>query len=75
VSGDNALRWHFEQAVLKKMKGAASEEWPNWEDDLGEGCDHIAEIMKGPAPGERMELELENRLAGWTEHERHERVS
>ncbi|KAL2789165.1 hypothetical protein BJX66DRAFT_339593 [Aspergillus keveii] len=74
VSGDG-LRWHFEQAVLKNMKGTAGEEWPKWEDDLGEGCDHIAEIMKGPAPGERMELELENRLAGWTEHEQHERVS
>ncbi|CEL04233.1 hypothetical protein ASPCAL05364 [Aspergillus calidoustus] len=72
---DAALRWHFDQAVPKNMKGATGEEWPNWGDDLGEGCDHIAEIMKGPAPGERMELELENRLAGWTEHERQHQVS
>jgi hypothetical protein len=72
---DATLRWHFDQAVLKNMKGATGEEWSNWGDDLGEGCDHIAEIMKGPAPGERMELELENRLAGWTEHERQHQVS
>ncbi|KAL2833488.1 hypothetical protein BJY01DRAFT_93298 [Aspergillus pseudoustus] len=62
---DNALRWHFEQAVLKNMKGAAGEQWPDWEYDMGEGGDIISEIMQGPEPGVRMELELGNRLAGW----------
>ncbi|KAL4788852.1 hypothetical protein BDV19DRAFT_61961 [Aspergillus venezuelensis] len=59
---DKALRWHFEQAVLKHMKGAAGEQWPDWELDFGMGGDMLAEIREGPEPGERMELELANRL-------------
>lgn len=59
---DKALRWHFEQAALKHMKGAAREQWPDWELDFGMGGDMLAEIREGPEPGERMELELANRL-------------
>ena len=55
----NALRWHFEQAVLANMKGAAPQ--TNWDYDLG-GGDEIEEIMHGPDPGERMEAELYTRL-------------
>ena len=53
--------WHFEQAVLKNMRGPAGEQWPAWEHDLGEG--DLLEIMEGPEPGQRMELELFGRFA------------
>lgn len=59
---DEALRWHFEQAVLKNMKGASGEQWPAWEFDFGGSGDVIGEIMEGPEPGERMELEMFTRL-------------
>ncbi|KAL4876173.1 HNH endonuclease-domain-containing protein [Aspergillus karnatakaensis] len=59
---DGALLWHFEQAVLKNMKGAAGEQWPDWEFDFSMGGDMLGEIREGPEPGERMELELGNRL-------------
>lgn len=59
---DRALRWHFEQAVLKNMRGAAGEQWPDWEHDFGEGEDVIGAIMEGPDAGQRMELELGMRL-------------
>ncbi|KAL4961688.1 uncharacterized protein BDV14DRAFT_203576 [Aspergillus stella-maris] len=62
---DKALRWHFEQAVLKHMKDAAGEQWPDWELDFGMDGDMLAEIREGPEPGERMELELANRLGYW----------
>ncbi|PGG99265.1 hypothetical protein AJ79_08602 [Helicocarpus griseus UAMH5409] len=58
---DHALRWHFEQGVLKFMRGEAPEQWPDWEYDFA-GGDEIGEIMEGPEPGERMELELFTRL-------------
>lgn len=61
---DGLLRWHFRQAVLKNMKGAA-DVWPNWEHDLGQ--DDLGEIRQGPCPGERMELELFDRLAAFKE--------
>lgn len=44
------------------MRGAAKEQWPDWEHDLGEGEDIIGTIMEGPNAGERMELELATRL-------------
>ncbi|RMJ21473.1 hypothetical protein PHISP_07660 [Aspergillus sp. HF37] len=59
---DCALYWHFEQAVLKNMRGEAAEQWPDWEHDFGEGEDVIGAIMEGPDPAERMELELSMRL-------------
>ncbi|KAL4907235.1 HNH endonuclease-domain-containing protein [Aspergillus multicolor] len=59
---DGALLWHFEQAVMKNMKGAAGEQWPEWELDFGMGGDMLGEIREGPEAGERMELELANRL-------------
>ncbi|KAL2006338.1 hypothetical protein VTN00DRAFT_9992 [Thermoascus crustaceus] len=43
------------------MKGMG-EEYPDWEFDFFEGEDVIAEVMEGPDPGERMELELFTRL-------------
>ncbi|KAL4928510.1 uncharacterized protein BDV17DRAFT_263606 [Aspergillus undulatus] len=55
-------RWHFEQAVLKNMKGAAGDDWTKWVHDFGMGGDMVGEIMEGPRPGQRMELELANRL-------------
>ena len=57
---DNALRWHFEQAVLANMKGTAGEE--TWDYDLEEG-DEIGQILDGPHAGERMEAELFARLS------------
>lgn len=59
---DEALLWHFEQAVLKNVR-ATGEQWPDWEYDLGERGDIITEISQGPNPEERMELELFTRLA------------
>lgn len=60
---DGALLWHFQQAVFKNMRGAAGEQWPDWEYDFGEGGDMISEITHGPDSEERMELELFTRLA------------
>lgn len=59
---DRILYWHFKQAVLKNMRGAAAEQWPDWEHDFQEGEDIIGTIMEGPDAGERMELELAMRL-------------
>lgn len=59
---DSAPHWHFEQTVLKNMRGAAGEQWPNWEHDLAEGEDVIGAIMEGPDAAQRMELELSTRL-------------
>lgn len=62
---DGLLRWHFRQAVLKNMKGAV-DVWPDWEHDAG-GGDYLRMIREGPAPEERMELELFDRLEGFRE--------
>lgn len=56
---DSVLRWHFEEAVLANMKGAAAV--PLWEDDFG-GSDDIGGIMEDTDPAERMEAELFTRL-------------
>ncbi|OQE24149.1 hypothetical protein PENFLA_c010G07696 [Penicillium flavigenum] len=56
---DELLRWHFRQCVLANMKGDGE---PVFEHDFPPGTDMIGEILRGPYPGERMELELYSRL-------------
>ncbi|KAJ6178814.1 hypothetical protein N7519_009275 [Penicillium mononematosum] len=56
---DELLRWHFRQCVLANMKGDGE---PVFEHDLG--TDMIGEILRGPYPAERMEMELYSRLRG-----------
>ncbi|GIJ98715.1 hypothetical protein Aspvir_000835 [Aspergillus viridinutans] len=59
---DELLRWHFRQSVLANMKGIGE---PIWEHDFPPGTDMIKEIVQGPKPAERMELELCSRLRGF----------
>ncbi|KAJ5899924.1 hypothetical protein N7495_004668 [Penicillium taxi] len=54
VSND-LLRWHWQQTLLKNLKGTAE---PIWEFDFPDGTDMIGEILAGPEPAERMEAEL-----------------
>ncbi|KAK2760194.1 hypothetical protein FQN54_002261 [Arachnomyces sp. PD_36] len=61
---DQAVRWHFEEAVIANMKGAAGVQ--PWEFDFG-GPDDVGGIMEGPDPGERMEAELFTRLGAGDE--------
>ncbi|KAF4761454.1 hypothetical protein HAV15_007750 [Penicillium sp. str.  len=56
---DELLRWHFRQCVLANMKGAGE---PIFKHDFPPGTDMINEIMRGPLPAQRMELELFSRL-------------
>ncbi|EEP78501.1 predicted protein [Uncinocarpus reesii 1704] len=55
---DDLLRWHFRTSVSAIMRGAGEKPW---EYDFPEGED-IDEIISGPHPEERMELELHHRL-------------
>ncbi|RWQ92055.1 HNH endonuclease-domain-containing protein [Paecilomyces variotii] len=59
---DLFLRWHFEQAVLCNMRGAGE---PMWEFDFPPGSDMVGEILRGPLPAQRMEVELFERLHGY----------
>lgn len=59
---DNLLRWHFRQSVLGNMRGAAE---PSFEHDFPSGSDMLKEILEGPFPVERFEMELSSRLRGW----------
>lgn len=61
-ASDHLLRWHFRQTVLSKMRGAGE---PSWEHDFPPGSDMLKEILEGPLPIERFELELSSRLRGW----------
>jgi len=54
------FRWHFRQAVLSNMGGAAE---PIYEDDFPLGSDMMGAILAGPEAAKRMELELFDRLA------------
>ncbi|KAG0138525.1 hypothetical protein HOY82DRAFT_631065 [Tuber indicum] len=56
---DDALRWHFRQAVLVNMKGAGE---PCFETDFPPGSDMMGEIMSGPKAAKRMEFELFSRF-------------
>lgn len=58
---DDLLRWHFRQSVLANMKGAGE---PIFEHDFPPGTDMVKEILQGPDPAQRMELELFSRLQG-----------
>ena len=57
---DALLRWHFEQAVLSKMRAAAED--PVFEFDFPPGADMMGEIRAAPRAAERMEAELFARL-------------
>ncbi len=57
---DELFRWHFRQAVLFNMRGEGQ---PVFEHDFPPGSDIMGEIMSGPMPGERMEVELFARVA------------
>lgn len=63
---DQALRWHFRQAVLANMRGAGE---PVFEHDFPPGTDMAGEIRSGPKAAERMAFELYTRLAGFTQAE------
>ncbi|KAJ5151579.1 hypothetical protein N7492_009874 [Penicillium capsulatum] len=56
---DELFRWHFRQSVLANMKGAGE---PIFEHDFPPGTDMVKEILEGPLPARRMELELFARL-------------
>jgi hypothetical protein len=55
------LRWHFRQSVLKNMRRAGE---GSFEHDFPPGTDMI-EILEGPFPAERLEMELSYRLRRW----------
>ncbi|KAI5864459.1 HNH endonuclease-domain-containing protein [Durotheca rogersii] len=57
---DSLFRWHFRQAVLSNIRGAAE---PIFEHDFPPGSDIMGEILAGPKAGQRMEFELFDRLA------------
>ncbi|KAJ5541442.1 hypothetical protein N7494_006518 [Penicillium frequentans] len=56
---DELLRWHFRQSVLANMKGAGE---PTFEADFPPGTDMMKQIMEGPIPAERLEVEFASRL-------------
>jgi hypothetical protein len=59
---DHLLRWHFRQSVLRNMRGPGE---PHFEHDFPPGADMsdiIKEILEGPFPVERFEMELSSRL-------------
>ncbi|KAI2791192.1 hypothetical protein POX_c04048 [Penicillium oxalicum] len=59
---DHLLRWHFRQSVLGNMRGAGE---PSFEHDFPPRSDMLKEILEGPFPAERFEMELSSRLRGW----------
>lgn len=63
---DDLLRWHFEQAVLCNVRGAAD---LGFEFDFPPGTDMMGEICEGPFAAERMEAELFGRLYGYHQGE------
>ncbi|KAJ5240070.1 hypothetical protein N7468_004689 [Penicillium chermesinum] len=63
---DDLLRWYFRQSVLVNMKGAGE---PPFEHDFPPGSDMLGEILEGPFPIERFEMELSSRLRGWEQQQ------
>ncbi|KAK3941364.1 HNH endonuclease-domain-containing protein [Diplogelasinospora grovesii] len=61
---DELLRWHFRQAVLSNMRGIGE---PDLEQDFPPGSDMMGTIRDGPKAAERMEFELFDRLAHYTD--------
>lgn len=53
------LRWYYRQSILANMRGRGE---PIWEHDFPPGCDMMGEMMAGPSPAERLELEFAARL-------------
>ncbi|KFX94489.1 hypothetical protein O988_06277 [Pseudogymnoascus sp. VKM F-3808] len=56
---DELLQWHYQQAVLAKIKGEGQK---TWELQLTDWGDSIGEIREEPDAAERMEVELFTRL-------------
>lgn len=61
-ASDHLLNWHFRQSVLANMRGAGE---PSFEHDFPPQSDMLKEILEGPFPIERFEMELSSRLRGW----------
>jgi hypothetical protein len=60
---DDALRWHYHQAILSHLKGAGQKSW-----DLDyAGGDDMGMIMEEEDANEMMELEFANRLTAYVE--------
>ncbi|KAG0633966.1 hypothetical protein HOY80DRAFT_895699 [Tuber brumale] len=57
---DQILRWHFRQAVLVNMRGAAGKS--SYETGFPPGLDMMAETIEGAKAEERMEFELFSRF-------------
>ncbi|KAG0131612.1 hypothetical protein HOY82DRAFT_646238 [Tuber indicum] len=58
---DELLRWHFHQSVLANVRGAGE---PIFEHDFPPWSDMVGEILAGPYPRERFELEIAARFEG-----------
>ncbi|KAJ5701921.1 hypothetical protein N7488_009469 [Penicillium malachiteum] len=56
---DELLYWHYRQCVLANMRGFGE---PTFEWDFPPGTDMMKEIREGPAPIERLEIEISSRL-------------
>ncbi|KFX95140.1 hypothetical protein V490_04004 [Pseudogymnoascus sp. VKM F-3557] len=54
------LKHHFRMAVLLNMKGMAG--YPDWDEDISEGCDQVAEISESDQGKLRFETILAERL-------------
>jgi hypothetical protein len=57
---DQALQWHYHQAVLQRMRAAA--EPRDWEYDNDRTGDILGRIRADPRAALRMEMELATRL-------------
>ena len=54
------LKQHFRMAVLLNMKGRVG--YPVWDEDIPEGCDHVAEISESDQGKLRFETVLAGKL-------------
>jgi hypothetical protein len=66
---DEALRWHYRQAILRCLRAAA--EPTDLEDDYDPDYDCLTQIRNGPHAELRMEMELAARLGpveDWPSH-------
>lgn len=60
---DELLRWHFRQSVLANMRGAGE---PIFETDFPPGTDMMGTLRSEPYAKDRLEMEFESRLRGFT---------
>jgi hypothetical protein len=56
------LKYHFRMAILYNMKCAV--ELPEWDEDITDGCDPVAEIIKSEQGKLRFETVLAGKLNG-----------